>query len=153
MQNTEENIMKLNLPLITFLQVNPLPLHPQLRPLRRQQTTVITQVRQCQSLIIESLFQGCDVSSRVSGRSKRTNPIWICIWFGETKFAIFPQWYHIFVLDRTKRTNLIWFCIWFGEPKQLYWSQPWISEWAAKVDYCLTVAKMLPSFIYTRGVL
>ena len=34
--------------------------------------------------------QGCDVLSRVSGRTKRTNPIWICIWFGNTKFAIFP---------------------------------------------------------------
>ena len=34
--------------------------------------------------------QGCDISSRVSCRTKRTNPIWICIWFGDTKFAIFP---------------------------------------------------------------
>ena len=35
-------------------------------------------------------IQGCDVSSCVSGRTKRINPIWICIWFGDTKFAIFP---------------------------------------------------------------
>ena len=34
--------------------------------------------------------QGCDVSSHVSGRTKRTNPIWICIWLRDTKFAIFP---------------------------------------------------------------
>ena len=32
----------------------------------------------------------CDVSSHLSGRTKRTNPIWICIWFGDTQFAIFP---------------------------------------------------------------
>ena len=35
-------------------------------------------------------MQGCDVSSRVSGQTKRTNLIWICIWFGDTTFAIFP---------------------------------------------------------------
>ena len=64
------------------------------------------------------------VSWCVSGRTKRTNPIWIGIWFGDTKFAIFPQWYHIFVSVRTKRINLIWFCIWFGDPKYLYRSQP-----------------------------
>ena len=33
--------------------------------------------------------QGCDVWSHVSGLTKRTNPIWICIWFGDTKFTIF----------------------------------------------------------------
>ena len=60
---------------------------------------------------IEAKIQGCNVSSRVSGRTKRANPIWICICFGDTKFAIFPLWY------RTSRTNLIWFCIWFGDPK------------------------------------
>ena len=70
-------------------------------------------------------YQGCDVSSRISGQTKRTNPIWICIWFGDTKFAIFPEWYRIFVSVRTKRTNLIWFFIWFGDPKYLYRSQPW----------------------------
>ena len=40
--------------------------------------------------VVGAFEQGCDVSSRVSGRTKRTNPIWICIWFGDTKFAIFP---------------------------------------------------------------
>ena len=34
-------------------------------------------------------LQGWDVSSHVSVRTKRTNTIWICIWFGNTKFAIF----------------------------------------------------------------
>ena len=71
-----------------------------------------------------TLLQGCDVSSRVSGQTKRTNLIWICIWFGDTTFAIFPSWYRIFVLARTKRTNLIWFCIWFGDTESLYQSQP-----------------------------
>ena len=58
-------------------------------------------------------IQGCDVSSSVSGRTKRTNLIGICILFGDTKFSIFPWWYCIFVSVRTRRTNLIWFCIWF----------------------------------------
>ena len=34
--------------------------------------------------------QGCDVSSRASGRTITTNPIWICNWLGDSKFAIFP---------------------------------------------------------------
>ena len=37
-----------------------------------------------------SISQGCDVSWYVMGQTKRTNQIWICIWFGDTKFAIFP---------------------------------------------------------------
>ena len=52
-------------------------------------------------------YQGCDVSSRVSCRIKRTNLIWICIWFRDTKFAIFPYWHCILVWVRTKRTNLL----------------------------------------------
>ena len=51
-------------------------------------------------------IQGCDISSRESCRTKRTNPIGICIWFGYTKFAIFPWWYCIFVSGRTKRFTL-----------------------------------------------
>ena len=35
-----------------------------------------------------SKFTTLDVSSRISCRTKRTNPIWFCIWFGDTKFAI-----------------------------------------------------------------
>ena len=75
-------------------------------------------------LLSRTISQGCDVLSHVSGRTKRTNPIWICIWFGHTSFAIFPYWYCIFVSVRTQRTNLIWFCIWFGDPKHLHRSQP-----------------------------
>ena len=30
--------------------------------------------------------QGWDESSGVLGRTKRTNPKWICIWFGDTKY-------------------------------------------------------------------
>ena len=82
----------------------------------------------CMLFSIKSCYvtyvQGCDALSHVSGRTKRTNPIWICIWFGYTKFAFSPKWYHIFVSVRTKRTNLIWFCIWFGDPKYLFRSQP-----------------------------
>ena len=69
-------------------------------------------------------LKGCDVLSRVSCRTKRTNPIWFCMWFGDTQFAIFPWWYHIFVSGRTKRTDLVWFCIWFGDTKYLYRSLP-----------------------------
>ena len=40
--------------------------------------------------VVETDLQVCDILSRVSDRTKRTNPIWSCIWFGNTKFAIFP---------------------------------------------------------------
>ena len=42
--------------------------------------------------------QGWDISSRVSGRTKRTNPIWFCIWFGDTKSLYRSQPWLCFVL-------------------------------------------------------
>ena len=54
-------------------------------------------VRQCLPMDVDkylkfqaTIMQGCDLSSHVLVRTKRTNPIWICIWFGDTKFATFP---------------------------------------------------------------
>ena len=54
--------------------------------------------RRGQSIQCIPLIRPMDISkvtnivtySRLSGQTKRTNPIWICIWFGDTKIANFP---------------------------------------------------------------
>ena len=57
--------------------------------------------------------QGWDVSSQVSCWTKRTNPIWFCIWFDDTKFWHFPlvASYLCIVPNQKNQPNLVLYLV------------------------------------------
>ena len=74
-------------------------------------------------------LQGCDVSSRVSGRPKRTNPIWICILF--CHFPIVVSYLYICQNPKIK-PNLVVYLVWRSK---IFVSVATLSAWTNRTSF------------------